>query len=135
ALGERGSEQLLGIPPARVAPEGRVGTARDGLRPAGLPSPVLVPVPGPADRHLMITAVLPVSAGAAAPVAGPGDRDVITVGSDHAGPPPLPDASLPRDRGRSPRPPSPAGPSPPSWPWNGPPAGTPARRRWCASGL
>src|SRR6185437_16930926 len=89
---ERGSEQLLGIPPARVAPEGRVGTARDGLRPAGVP--VLVP----ADRHLMITAVLPVSAGAAAPVAGPGDSDVITVGSDHAGPPRLPDASLPPGR-------------------------------------
>src|SRR5580692_1913977 len=58
ALGERGREQLLGIPPARVAPEGRVGTTRDGLRPAGVPGPI--PVPGPADRHLMITAVLPV---------------------------------------------------------------------------
>ena len=45
ALGERGSEQLLGIPPARVAPEGRVGTARDGLRQAGVPGPVPVPAP------------------------------------------------------------------------------------------
>ena len=39
ALGERGSEQLLGIPPAWVAPEGRVGTARDGLRPRPSPAP------------------------------------------------------------------------------------------------
>ena len=62
ALGERGSEQLLGIPPAWVAPEGRVGTARDGLRPADVPSPF--PVTNAADRHLMIPAVLPVAAGA-----------------------------------------------------------------------
>jgi hypothetical protein len=45
---------------------------------AGVPS--LFPVTGPADRHLMIPAVLPVSAGTAAPVTGPSDSDIINCG-------------------------------------------------------
>jgi threonine dehydratase len=68
-LGEHGQQKLLGIPPGGVAPEGGVGTARDGPGPFG----IIVLVPGPADRHFMITV-----------------PDTIADGLRHTSPAPLP---------------------------------------------